>query len=384
MGFAKYAFDRTEAKLIRALDKSTENSAQLRTAAMESIVQMLSHRFVPGCIEHRKVTIMDLVERSLRRGKSAEQEMAAQIVPQLVLQLGDADAVLRALGPLLLHTAQNQAVAVAARARCCAVLALCTVLRSSPDVGNVLQLMQTLKNLFVGATECDKTAIKSGTIGAKTDASILHCGALNAWSLLLTVLPSGDFAMLMNNGSASVPTVETLIALLDSQHLDLRMAAGECVALILETGRDHDEDFLNEHVPELIEITSRLATDSKKSRAKRDRKTQRTSFRDVLDFVQDNVRTETSVRFGCVGERLELESWADHVLYAALLGAIGPGVTAHLVCNEFLRDVLGLEAPPHVESEEMVDVTRSRQQRQKERSKVRSFDRYKKECNFEE
>lgn len=196
--------DRAEEKLLQALENATEKSAQTRTAALASIVELLSHRYVPDCIEDRKVTVMDLIERSLRRGKGAEQQLAAQIVPQLVLQLGDADVVVQALGPLLLQTAQNQAVAVPARARCCAALALCTVLGGSPDVGDVLQLMLSLRGLFAGATKCDKSA-GGATAGASAEASILHCAALNAWSLLLTLLPSGDFAMLMNSGAPALP-----------------------------------------------------------------------------------------------------------------------------------------------------------------------------------
>lgn len=167
------------------------------------------------------------------------------------------------------------------------------------------------------------------------------------------------------------------------------MAAGECIALVLETGRAYDADFLDEHVPELIEITRRLATDSQKFRAKRDRKTQRASFRDVLRYVENDELPETTVRFGSYGERLELDSWADHALYAALLGATGPGMTSHLACNEFMRDVLGMEAPRRSELEEAVDVKRSRQQRQmvmsamrKERSMARTCDRNKKGSNF--
>lgn len=77
-----------------------------------------------------------------------------------------------------------------------------------------------------------------------------------------------------------------LMGMLQSQHLDVRMTAGEVIALVLECGRAHDEDFLEEYLPELIDATRQLATDSNKFRAKRDRKTQRATFRDVLRYLE--------------------------------------------------------------------------------------------------
>lgn len=76
------------------------------------------------------------------------------------------------------------------------------------------------------------------------------------------------------------------MGLLESPHLEVRMAAGEAIALILESGRAHDENFLEEHIGELCDAVKQLATDSAKYRAKRDRKAQRATFRDVLRYLE--------------------------------------------------------------------------------------------------
>lgn len=80
--------------------------------------------------------------------------------------------------------------------------------------------------------------------------------------------------------------MKQLIGMLQSPHLDVRMTAGEVIALVLECGYGHDEDFQEEYLPELIDITKALATDSHKYRAKRDRKTQRATFRDVHRYLE--------------------------------------------------------------------------------------------------
>lgn len=76
------------------------------------------------------------------------------------------------------------------------------------------------------------------------------------------------------------------MGLLQSSHLDMRTTTGEVLALVLESGRSHDDEFLDEYLPELIDATKQLATDSQKFRAKRDRKSQRATFRDVLRYLE--------------------------------------------------------------------------------------------------
>lgn len=81
-------------------------------------------------------------------------------------------------------------------------------------------------------------------------------------------------------------SINNLIGLLQSAHVDVRMACGELIAIILECGRSFDEDFLNEYLSKLIELTNELAKDSQKFRAKKERKAQRATFRDVLRYLE--------------------------------------------------------------------------------------------------
>lgn len=64
------------------------------------------------------------------------------------------------------------------------------------------------------------------------------------------------------------------------------MAAGETIALAYELGREHNEDFQRANTPQLADKLRQLATDSHKYRAKKDRKQQRSSFRDILHYVE--------------------------------------------------------------------------------------------------
>ncbi|KAG8324051.1 Interferon- developmental regulator 1 [Homalodisca vitripennis] len=86
--------------------------------------------------------------------------------------------------------------------------------------------------------------------------------------------------------------------LLDSPHLDVRMAAGEVIALMMERGRQYDDDYEWEAGEQLIDKLRQLATDSHKYRAKKDRKTQRSSFRDILRYVESDLDACPAARVG--------------------------------------------------------------------------------------
>lgn len=81
-------------------------------------------------------------------------------------------------------------------------------------------------------------------------------------------------------------SINNLIGLLQSPHVEVRMACGEIIAVMLECGRMFDEDFMDMYLSDLIELTTDLAKDSQKFRAKKERKAQRASFRDVLRYLE--------------------------------------------------------------------------------------------------
>jgi hypothetical protein len=83
--------------------------------------------------------------------------------------------------------------------------------------------------------------------------------------------------------------LERLQELLESASLEVRMAAGETIAVLFELGRAFNEDFEETQAEALCDILRQLATDSHKYRAKKDRKTQRSSFRDILHFVEVSI-----------------------------------------------------------------------------------------------
>lgn len=333
--------ERYEEKFSQALENATEKSAQTRALALQSICEILMHRYMPDYVDDRKVTLMDCIEKSIRRGKGSEQAWGARLAPLLVLQLGGDEGISKTLNQFLLTTVQDKSVSFDARAKCCTALGLLNFF-GSVDSGDVLILMQFFEGIFSGSylKGDDKTPIS-----VSADAGTLHAEALSSWGLLLTMIPPGDFVSWMTSGQSMLPSFKKLMGLLQSSHLDVRMAAGETLALVLESGRAHDEEFLDEYLNDLIDAVKQLATDSHKYRAKRDRKAQRATFRDVLRYLEEDISPEITIRFGT--ESLLLDSWAIHHQYSALCVVMGPGMTSQLQENDFIREMFALGTKPN-------------------------------------
>ncbi|CAH1982064.1 unnamed protein product [Acanthoscelides obtectus] len=122
------------------------------------------------------------------------------------------------------------------------------------------------------------------------------------------------------------------------------MSAGEALALVYELGRNNDEDFEEDFAMDITETLKQLATDSHKYRAKKDRKQQRATFRDILQFIESDTVPEIQVKFG--KEVLVLDTWTRRKQYDTLCNILGPSINIHLTENELLRDIFEIVGPP--------------------------------------
>merc|ERR1719333_272988 len=137
--------------------------------------------------------------------------------------------------------------------------------------------------------------------------------------------------------------IKKLQVLLLSSDVDVRITAGEAIALILEFAYDYDEEFEPEDLGKLIETLKQLATDSTKSRSKKDRKEQRSSFRDILRGVEEGDPPSEKVKFG--QEVLYLDSWYKKQQYDWFCKVLGSGMNIHLSSNYLLREIFELPPP---------------------------------------
>jgi uncharacterized membrane-anchored protein len=81
--------------------------------------------------------------------------------------------------------------------------------------------------------------------------------------------------------------------------------------------REDLESEAMEIVSEAVQIMNELAKDSHKYRSKKDKKEQKSSFRDIVRYIEDGEEFYDKSAFG-KGEMLEIDNWVQKKQYDAL------------------------------------------------------------------
>nr|SVE78408.1 EOG090X0ARF [Daphnia lumholtzi] len=346
-----------EDKLKEFIDLTTQKSSQGRVNSFNALCQAFSAKYMPDFVAGRRMTLLDCAERGMKKGKGAEQESAAKLMALLCLQLGsvaDSESIYRDHKTYLLSLMADKSASPAARAQVCSTFGLCAFLADC-DLSEIVQVMIALESIFSTSLRAPENTVTS------PDVLRLHSAALSAWSLLLTLLPPRHIYDL------SQTHIRRLVQLLDSTDVDLRIGAGEAIALIYEGARVFDEDFgfdisseeetddhdgiqqmdsASRHTSEMDELCTKLkqlATDSHKYRAKKDRKQQRSSFRDILHAIEENEAPDVRIKFG--KETLDIDSWGCKHQYDSFCQLLGSGMNLHLAQNDLLREIFSLGNP---------------------------------------
>ncbi|XP_050060715.1 interferon-related developmental regulator 2 isoform X2 [Aphis gossypii] len=315
--------DAFEEKLSDAIDGLSQKSAQGRTLSFEAVCNIFCKKYIPDYILNRRMTITDSIERALKKGGDNEKAAAANLASLLCIQLGAmemAENSCQELLPVLMFVANDESVPLLAREKCCLAIALLTFISCNEEIDAAMQLMRNLWSRLLHST----------TISPSIAA--LYSAALSSWSLLLSTVSIRN--------STIIPTLAELSILLDSTHLEVRMATGELITVLLEMARECED--MDEYEPdeEFINKLRELATDSQKYRAKKDRKTQRSNFRQILHYVELDEPPNIQIRFG--QEILTMNSWIIKKQYDVLCQALGSGMNMHMTENDLIRDILNL------------------------------------------
>ncbi|KAF1390723.1 hypothetical protein PFLUV_G00060960 [Perca fluviatilis] len=298
------AQEETEDKLKQCIDNLMDKSTKTRLAGLESLRQAFCSRVLYDFLTERRLTISDCLERSLKKGSVEEQAAAATLFTLLCIQLG-----------------------------CARALGLCCYVSTAEEGEDLIKSLALLESVFMSSYPN-----RDGTLPTpKPGSPGLHSAALQAWSLLVTLCPTSRLTVLLD---LHLPKLQ---ACLQSSDVNYRIAVGETIALLVELGRDIDEEFEVEDNEGLSQCLKSLATDGNKHRAKNDRRKQRSIFREVLHYIENEDFTEEKIRFGV--ESVYIDSWMRRRIYDAFKEILESGVRHHLQFNPLLRDIFGLGPP---------------------------------------
>ncbi|CAL8242240.1 unnamed protein product [Merluccius merluccius] len=327
-------------KLKGFIDSTVDKSAKTRQGALDGLRTAMATRILYEFISERRMTITDSIERCLKKGKGEEQSAAASLACLLCIQLGsgmESEEVLKTMKPLFKTILADASASIQARQAVAKSLGLCTLV-AEDDILDVHNTMECFESLFVRSY-----ARGDGTRPpVNPQSSLLHTNALLSWALLLTICTASQIREVLRRHLPKLPS------LLDSEDVNMRIAAGETIALLFELARDMDADFVFDDGEALCDKLSALATDCNKHRTKVDKRKQRSAFRDVLRAVEEGDFQAETIRFGT--ERMTIDSWSRKRMYDAFREFVGAGMNYHLQANEFIRDVFELGPPILVDS----------------------------------
>lgn len=170
-----------EEKMLQLIENCAEKSVKIRIPALRTMCETMQHRYFPDFIMDRKITIIDIAEKSLRRGKIEEQELAAKLLILLIIQTGGEHNDFKTVCQIL-STAVNNPT-------CLQSLAMFYFL-TCEDIGEIVNIMVQFEQIFAKAS-----------VHSSEEFAQLNVEAMKGWGLLACRIPPGDFCQLVNIGT---------------------------------------------------------------------------------------------------------------------------------------------------------------------------------------
>uniref|UniRef100_A0A7E4ZQ42 IFRD domain-containing protein n=1 Tax=Panagrellus redivivus TaxID=6233 RepID=A0A7E4ZQ42_PANRE len=348
-----HAIDVLRTNVENAADKSNNT----RIEAMKNLIGLLRKCVLDEDLEHWKASLCDSLEKNLRRTDD-ESTLACGLVGLLAIQKAfDIEDELR--GPLkaLVHLANDYSKPEALRADAAQNIGIGAFF-SADQPSEIRDYVTTLANLWSAVRTTSQT-------------SALFISALEAWTVLLH--RAGDAAV----NTAVEDSQPKLCQFLSATNVEIRIAAGEALATLYQLARESDEDFEFGNQTYVEEIIEKLSLDSAKYHAKRDKRAQKLTFRQINDVMFNDAFPESQVRFNRQ-ETLEITDCMGRLLYDNLCISLKSHMNIHLSKNAVIRDAFDLG--PIVETDvvkETKQQKKDRQQTQVEMSKMRKIHRNK-------
>lgn len=338
-----------ETLLDQCVDALYEKRGSTREKALASIIDVFNSDIQHEFIEKKFATLLQQCLNSIKRGSSKEITLASHVLGILALTAGPGDKA---------HEMLEESVSPITEA-----------LKSRSEASKISSLLECLAIVtFVGGEEPEETEksmqlmwqvihpkIGPNVATAKPSPPMITA-MVSAWSFLLTTV--GGLALNPKNWQGSISYFSTL---LDKDDRAVRIAAGEALALVFEVGSlekfsvedkgssDSSTDEANKsknifHIQGLRakvlnQVRSLSVEAGGKGSAKKDLNSQRNTFREILEFLEEGYPPESSMKVG--GDSLTTSTWLQLIQLNFLKHFLGGGFVKHMQENEFLHDVFG-------------------------------------------
>jgi hypothetical protein len=336
--------------LAEVQDLLTEKRSAKRESGLRRIFRAITQYSDSETLVPFQQDLIQLAMSSLRGGTPAEQYAACRCLEAFAVVLGaDQDEYYESVEPnlkrvVLLTSRAPMVRGAALRALCVSNFVCATDHNDNDDESTLLDLTESVAG----------PEYRNHPVPATLRATALEC-----WSLLATTLfdvdVSGDDT---GRGLSLLPLIPTC---LDDSCLELRAAAGQCMALIHEARLGMGvEDGVAANTTErkysqggwagspqedvVFEIQQRIAELSNQSGhsiSKKAKKELRSAFREFSRTISDNESPEESIAFR--GGSLELTSWKGIIQLQFVRHCLQGGFQIQLLTNPTLQTIFGAD-----------------------------------------
>ncbi|KAM3581257.1 hypothetical protein VKS41_006084 [Umbelopsis sp. WA50703] len=334
-----------EDDLHQVLEDLTEKRSSTRTEALTKLNQIMSRHFVAAALQSRQKEVLELLKKSLKKGGSADESIqATRGISLTFINHGEISAaeqeelyqdIMPSLRVCALHS-ENAKV----KEQCLQAMAMLTFIAASN--ADTLRIMEFLFQLL----ETDGADLNLEEIPADEVGNIMAI-ILRGYGLLFASTYGEGSGTLEDAWDELEKVVPVFTMFLESGTKDVRVAAGEDIALIFESINIHhnldDERDPDDPAPEydemneLVQALQQLATDSSRRRGKQERKEQRSAFRDIMRTVEEGERPVERHKFG--GKLVTFRGWTKLVELSAFREIIKQGLQHHFAENDLLQSI---------------------------------------------
>ncbi|KAH7849297.1 hypothetical protein Vadar_015870 [Vaccinium darrowii] len=333
-----------ESLLDQCIDALYEKRGSTREKALAAIIEAFNSTLQHEFVEKKFVTLLHQCLNSIKKGSAKEISLASHAIGLLALTTGPGDKAQEILEESITPILQ--------------------ALKSGSEASKISSLLECLAIItFIGGNEAEETEksmqtmwqvvhpkLGSNVVAAKPSPGVITA-MVSAWSFLLTTIDG--WANDLKNCQESITYFSTL---LDKDDRSIRIAAGEALALIFEIGKFYkfsdeakvsSDSSISKEFTHIQGLKAKILNQVRdlsseaggKGSAKKDLNNQRSSFREILDFLEDGYPPETSVKIG--GDSLHVTSWSQLIQLNFLRHFLGGGFVKHMQENEFLHDLFG-------------------------------------------
>ncbi|KAG9069803.1 Interferon- developmental regulator 1 [Linnemannia hyalina] len=339
-----------EAQLKDTIEELYEKRSSTREAALKKLVELTSQHFTADVLDSQRDDLMDLLKKSIKKGGPRECVLAAE----------DDEKMFTDLAPLLKYTITNHE-STEVKAACTYALGTACFISSTPQPSHLptYELLSFFADIALSSGASANASQNGETLAAALESfNVLYAGVFQRLGpKTITIQARRIFNQM-------IPAAK---ALLEHPTVEVRVAAGETIAVMLEILEDYqrqrddgdisDEeesetyndddpedledvtgDFRYDDMDGLVAALGSLSTDSSRHRSKKERSAGRSAFRDILKSVEEQERPTESLKLR--EYEVDFDGWVEILQLHYLRDRLTSGLQTHFVHNTMIHTLL--------------------------------------------